>query len=86
LAQAGVGLALSVCCDSGDYLSLAVWPGKSDPEDEVISVQVRRMEGEWKTVGRLAVYRTKEGVYSQLPETKGAEKVLVTLRLTGLGC
>jgi hypothetical protein len=52
----------------------------------VISVQVRRMEGEWKTVGRLAVYRTKEGVYSQLPETKGAEKVLVTLRLTGLGC
>ena len=60
--------------DSGDYLSLAVWPGKSIPEDEVISVQVRRMEGEWKTVGRLAIYRTKEGTYSQLPETKSAEK------------
>ena len=24
--------------DSGDYLSLAVCPGKSNPEDEVISV------------------------------------------------
>ena len=24
--------------DSGDYLSLAVWPGKSNPDDEVISV------------------------------------------------
>ncbi len=58
--------------DSGDYLSLAVWPGKSNPEDEVISVQVRRMEGEWKTVGRLAIYRTKEGSYSQLPESRGA--------------
>lgn len=62
--------------DSGDYLSLAVWPGKSNPEDEVISVQVRRMmtDGDWKTVGRLAVYRTKDGAYSQLPESKGAEK------------
>ncbi len=60
--------------DSGDYLSLAVWPGKSNPEDEVISVQVRRMEGDWKTVGRLAVYRTKDGAYSQLPDSRGAEK------------
>jgi hypothetical protein len=60
--------------DSGDYLLLAVWPGKSNPEDEVISVQVRRMEGDWKTVGRLAVYRTKDGTYSQLPESRGAGK------------
>jgi hypothetical protein len=42
--------------------------------DEVISAQVRKTEGEWKTVGRLAIYRTKEGTYPRLPETKGAEK------------
>ena len=45
LAQACVGFALSVCCE---------------PEEKVISVRVRRMEGEWKTAGRLAIYRTKD--------------------------
>ncbi len=56
--------------DNGDYLQLAVWPGKSNPEDEVITVQIRRMQGDWKTVARIAAYRTKEGVYSELPESK----------------
>jgi hypothetical protein len=53
----------------GDYLSLAVWQGKSDPTAEVITVQIRRQSGDrWETVGRLAAYRTADGKYSQLPE------------------
>ncbi len=55
--------------ENGDYLSLAIWPGKAKPEDEILNIQIRRNEGpEWKTVGRLAVYRSVEGAYSQLPE------------------
>ncbi len=54
--------------DNGDYLNFAVWPGKSNPEDEVISVQIRSMQGEWKTIARLAVYHSKSGEYYQLPE------------------
>jgi hypothetical protein len=54
---------------NGDYLSLTVWPGKSDPTAEVLTVQVRRQSSQgWETVGRLAVYRTADGRYSQLPE------------------
>ena len=56
---------------NGDFLSLTVWAGKSDPAAEVLTVQVRhRSEDRWETVGRLAVYRTAEGLYSQLPERK----------------
>ncbi len=55
--------------DNGEFLSLAVWPGRSNPEDEVVNVQVRKFEGEWKTAAKLAVYRTKSGTYSELPET-----------------
>lgn len=56
---------------SGDYLTLAVWPGKKDPTAEVLTVQIRRLEADaWKTVGRLAVYRTSDGNYSQLPERR----------------
>ncbi|WP_455364514.1 hypothetical protein [[Eubacterium] cellulosolvens] len=54
---------------NGDYLTLSVWPGKKDPDAEVLTVQIRGVrEGEWETVGRLAVYRTSDGNYSQLPE------------------
>lgn len=54
---------------NGEYLSMTVWPGKSDPTAEVLTVQVRRPSDQgWETVARLAVYRTAEGVYSQLPE------------------
>ena len=57
--------------DEKDYLGLTVWRGKSDPEAEVITVQIRRKEGEnWETISRLAVYRTADGTYSQLPERK----------------
>lgn len=56
---------------NGDYLTLAVWPGRSDPSAEVVTVQVRRFsDGNWETVGRLAAYRTPEGSYSQLPERR----------------
>jgi len=54
---------------NGDYLSLTVWPGKSDPTAEVLTVQVRHQTSQgWETFARLAVYRTADGRYSQLPE------------------
>ena len=52
-----------------DFLGITVWSGKTDPEAEVIVVQLRRRDGDnWETVGRLAVYRTSDGTYSKLPE------------------
>jgi hypothetical protein len=54
-----------------DYLGISVWLGKTDPTAEVIVVQLRRRDGDdWETVGRLAVYRTSDGAYSQLPERR----------------
>jgi hypothetical protein len=54
---------------SGDYLQVAVWSGKSDPSAEVVSVQLRHLsDDEWTTVGKLALYRAKDGSYTQLPE------------------
>ena len=54
---------------NGDFLTLAVWPGKKDLKAEVLTIQIRRSTGDsWETVGRLAVYRTGDGSYSQLPE------------------
>ena len=36
---------------------------------EVLTIQIRRLNNDnWETVGRLAVYRTSNGDYSQLPE------------------
>ena len=60
---------------NGDYLSLAVWQGKSDPTAEVVTVQIRSLQGDtWVTVGRLAAYRTADGHYSQLPERRPPEQ------------
>jgi len=54
---------------NGDFLGITVWPGKSDPNAEVLTVQVRHQTGQdWETVGKLAVYRTSDGKYSLLPE------------------
>ncbi len=54
---------------NGDFLGLTIWPGKSDPTAEVLTIQVRRQTGEgWETVGRIAIYRTADGRYSLLPE------------------
>jgi hypothetical protein len=59
--------------NENDFLGMTVWQGKSDPAAEVIVVQIRRRVGDnWETVGRLAVYRTADGVYSKLPERSGA--------------
>ena len=59
----------SIRLPSGDFLGLTVWPGKTDPTAEVLTIQVRRQSGEgWETVGRLAVYRTSDGRLSLLPE------------------
>jgi hypothetical protein len=53
----------------GDYLTMSVWPGKKDPTAEVLTIQIRRLVGDnWITAGRLAIYRTSDGAYSQLPE------------------
>ena len=52
-----------------DFLNVTVWPGKSDPNADVIVVEIRHREGdEWETVGRLAVYRSSDGRYVELPE------------------
>ena len=62
--------------DEQDFLNLAVWPGKTDPTAEVIVVQLRRRTGDdWETVGRLAVYRSSDGTYAQLPERRQGETV-----------
>ena len=54
---------------NGDFLGITVWPGKSDPNAEVLTVQDRHQTGQdWETVGKLAVYRTSDGKYSLLPE------------------
>ena len=53
----------------GSNLSLAVFATKNDPNAEVISVQITRIvEDKWVTDAKLAVYRSPEGVYRQLPE------------------
>ncbi|MDG6917765.1 MAG: hypothetical protein JRM85_09260 [Nitrososphaerota archaeon] len=49
----------------GDFFNVAVWPGRPNPQDEVVSVQLRRLDGDWRTLGRLALYRTKEGPSSR---------------------
>ncbi len=57
--------------DERDFLGITVWPGKTDPEAEIIVVQLRRRDGDkWETVGRLAAYRTPNGIYSKLPERR----------------
>ena len=53
----------------GNYLTFSVWPGRKDPMAEVLTIQIRRLNNDnWETVGRLAIYRTSNGEYSQLPE------------------
>ena len=54
-----------------DFLGITVWQGKTDPTAEIIVAQVRRRSGDnWETVGRLVLYRTREGTYSRLPDKK----------------
>lgn len=54
---------------NGDFLGITVWHGKTDPNAEVLTVQVRRQTGdEWETIAKMALYRTSDGRYSLLPE------------------
>ena len=53
----------------GSNLSFAVFPTRNDPAAEAISVQITRIvDDNWVTEARLAVYRSPEGTYSQLPD------------------
>jgi len=54
-----------------DFLGITVWQGKTDPSAEIIVAQVRRRSGDnWETVGRLALYRARDGTYSRLPDKR----------------
>jgi hypothetical protein len=53
----------------GSNLSLAVFATRNDPAAEVISVQITRLvDNNWVTDAKLAVYRSPEGNYTQLPD------------------
>ena len=57
--------------DEQDFLGITIWSGKRKPTAEVIVAQLRRTDGDTReTVGRLAVYRTSDGMYSKLPERR----------------
>ena len=59
---------------NGDFLGITVWHGKSDPNAEVVTAQIRRQTGEdWQTVAKLALYRGSDGRYSLLPERGEAQ-------------
>jgi hypothetical protein len=54
---------------TGEFLNLSIWQGKSDPNAEVLRVELRKLEKDsWQSVARIAVYRTSDGRYSQLPD------------------
>lgn len=54
---------------TGEFLNLSVWQGKSDPNAEVLRIELRKLEKDaWESVARIAVYRTPDGKYSQLPD------------------
>jgi hypothetical protein len=73
---------------NGDFLGITIWPGKTEPSAEVVTVQIRHPTGDnWETTARIALYRTQDGKYSLLPEkpvTKSSEKTeAVTVGATG---
>lgn len=56
---------------NGDFLSLTVWPGKKTANSEVVVAEVRHpSEKGWETISRIAVFRSPEGKYIQLPERR----------------
>jgi hypothetical protein len=53
----------------GSNLSVSVFPTKKDPKAEVISIQInRRVEEQWEYQKLMAIYRSPEGDYVQLPD------------------
>jgi len=78
----------SIKLPNGDFLGITIWPGKTEPSAEVVTVQIRHPTGDsWETTARMALYRTPDGKYSLLPEkpvTKSSEKTeAVTVGATG---
>jgi hypothetical protein len=64
---------------NGDFLTVAVWPGKKDPNAEALTLQVRHSSGSgWETVGRLPVYPTSEEGCFQLPERQPPSRITET--------
>jgi hypothetical protein len=60
--------------ENGDFLGITIWPGKSEPNAEVVTVQIRHPTGDgWETTARIALYRTPDGKYSLLPEKPAAK-------------
>jgi len=58
-----------IALPDGSNLSLAVFETRKDPAAEVISVTISRIvDDNWVTDAKLAVYRSPEGNYSQLPD------------------
>jgi hypothetical protein len=57
---------------NGDLLNVTIWSAKSDLEAEVVTAEIRRYSSDsnWQTLGRLARYRSPEGNYKQLAESK----------------
>lgn len=54
-----------------DNLQLAIWSGRKDPDAEVIVATIQSKQGDdWKNIGKIAVYRSSDGEFSQLPERK----------------
>lgn len=63
---------------TGEFLNLSVWQGRSDPKSEVIRVEIRKLEKDvWQSVARIAVYRSSDGNYSQLPDRRKADAASV---------
>jgi hypothetical protein len=55
----------------GNYLGVTIWPGKADQAAEVITIQIRRNDGNnWETLERMALYRASNGDYVALPDRR----------------
>ena len=58
-----------IALPDGSNLSVGIFPTRNDPKAEVISIELRRVvQDNWVTDGRLALYRSPEGDYRQLPD------------------
>ncbi len=54
---------------NGSSLSVSIFSTRNDPKAEVVSVEIRRLVNDnWITDTRLALYRSPEGNYRQLPD------------------
>jgi hypothetical protein len=69
---------------TGEFLNLSIWQGKSDPNAEVLRIELRRLEKDaWESVARIAVYRTSDGKYSQLPDRRKSSMQALSTQDTG---